>query len=453
LRSAPGVRVAAIVAVLAVVIGGCASDDDSPDASPPRSEARAETTASSPTDTTPVDTMPVDTVPVETVPIDTPSGGADGDSPASTSGDPAQLSAEELLTKLASDELGGRENQTEQSVAAQDVLIGQLSHFAEPAIGGAPGDGGFRQPFELGTNIVGVIPGGDLADEWVVIGDHYDHLGPYCPTSDQTDHICNGATDNASGVALVMESARMVAAAGTARRSVLVAFWDAEEDGLRGSAAYTRDPIVPLESTVAYLNYDIQGFALFPSVAEVTAAVGAETGGPPLVEAAHQAASTSPLDMLFLSARFGQGRSDYASFLRVGVPAMQFIDGTGPCYHTAQDEVDVVDFDKLEAQIENSHVLLLDLASRDDAPVFDADVPEIAFSDAQVLLAWFSAAEADLESLSAAGQDIIGQPLTELREIVSAGPEAFDDEAIAAIVRGSEQFALATTLGECTASS
>ena len=61
--------------------------------------------------------------------------------------------------------------------------------------------------------------------------------------------------------------------------------WDAEEDGLLGSAYYASDPLVPLEQTVAYINFDIQGSDLLPSIANSTIAVGAETGGQTLVEA------------------------------------------------------------------------------------------------------------------------------------------------------------------------
>ena len=64
-----------------------------------------------------------------------------------------------------------------------------------------------------------------------------------------------------------------------------------------------------------------------------------------------------------LSTIFGQGRSDYVSFLGASVPSVFFTDATGPCYHTAQDEIDIVDFDKLDQQIAIALRVTRDLAN------------------------------------------------------------------------------------------
>src|SRR5205814_313651 len=112
------------------------------------------------------------------------------------------------------------------------------------------------------------------------VGAHYDHLGNGCRSSDPNDDICNGATDNAAGVANVLSIGREIAQRpGARRRSVILAFWDREEDGLLGSAFYVRNPLVPLAQTVGYVNYDIQGANLLPSLERDTFAIGAETGG------------------------------------------------------------------------------------------------------------------------------------------------------------------------------
>ena len=125
------------------------------------------------------------------------------------------------------------------------------------------------------------------------------------------------------------------------RRSVILAFWDAEEDGLLGSAHYVANPLVPLVSTVTYINYDIQGANLLPSLKNFSFSVGAETGTglPTMVQ---QAASGITLDLRLLSAVFGQFRSDYTNFIVSGVPTVFFSDSTGPCYHTTGDEVEIV---------------------------------------------------------------------------------------------------------------
>ena len=91
--------------------------------------------------------------------------------------------------------------------------------------------------------MVAVIPGTDLADQYVVVGAHYDHLGSSCQYKSSGDTICNGATDNAAGVAAVLAIARSIAGqAVKPRRSVVLALWDSEEDGLRRLAPLRRPP-------------------------------------------------------------------------------------------------------------------------------------------------------------------------------------------------------------------
>ena len=261
------------------------------------------------------------------------------------------LDVRALVEALAADEMNGRDNQTPGSSAAQELLVGELRRFAEPAFPDAAGDDGYLQPFDTGTNVLAVIPGGELADEFVMIGAHYDHLGNDCGGVSEGDDICNGATDNAAGVAAAMEVARAVTAEGAPDRSLVVALWDAEEDGLEGSGHYVNDPAVPLAQTVAYLNFDNVGTNLLPSLASTTILIGAETGGSRLVEAAARATEASTLDTVALSLLFGQGRSDHAVLVSAGVPSVFFSDATSGCYHTVEDDIDVVDFAKLDQQI------------------------------------------------------------------------------------------------------
>ena len=177
----------------------------------------------------------------------------------------------------------GRDNFRTVSIAAQELLYGQLSEFAEPAFEGE-GIDGYPQKFPDGTNIVAVIPGTDLADEYVVIGAHYDHQGSNCRTQrpgrphlqrrDRQRGRCGGGA---------IAAARHETAAGPPRRTVVVALWDERRMGcsVRGTTRSTRSS--PWK-TVAYVNFDIQGSDLLPSMANSTIAVGAETGGPTFVD-------------------------------------------------------------------------------------------------------------------------------------------------------------------------
>ena len=81
------------------------------------------------------------------------------------------------VDNLAADSLNGRDNNTPGSVTAQNYLINLLSGFGAPGLNtGATGNDAYRQTFPAGTNILALIPGTDLAHEYVVIGAHYDHL-------------------------------------------------------------------------------------------------------------------------------------------------------------------------------------------------------------------------------------------------------------------------------------
>ena len=168
------------------------------------------------------------------------------------------------VRSLASDDLGGRNNGTAGSVKAQDYIIDRLDDFAVGIDPTKQGADAFRVPLSGGTNVIGVIPGRDLADQFVVVGAHYDHLGS-CRTADPADTICNGATDNAAGVAALLNVAEQLARGQGPRRSVVLALWDREEDGLLGSRAYVAghfaDPTVmqlkPEHGLVsAYINVD-----------------------------------------------------------------------------------------------------------------------------------------------------------------------------------------------------
>ena len=116
------------------------------------------------------------------------------------------------VAKLAGDETAGRDNATPGSALARQYLLQQLKPIAVGADPAHTGDDAFLQPFQNGTNVVAVIRGTDLADQYVMVGAHYDHLGSSCRTADPNDTICNGATDNAAGVAAVLAIGRSIAA-------------------------------------------------------------------------------------------------------------------------------------------------------------------------------------------------------------------------------------------------
>jgi hypothetical protein len=200
-----------------------------------------------------------------------------------------------------------------------------------------------RGPAARGANVVGIVRGTDpaLAAQAVVVGAHYDHLGMGGEGSLAAGGpaIHNGADDNASGVAGLLELAARFAADPPARTLVFAAF-GAEELGNVGSLRYVADPAWPLDRTVAMLNLDMIGrlrerltvlgtgtSAAWPGLLEEAAArVRAAGGAPPEVGVVPD----------------GYGPSDHASFYGRGVPVLAFFTGAHEDYHRPSDDADLI---------------------------------------------------------------------------------------------------------------
>ncbi len=112
-------------------------------------------------------------------------------------------------------------------------------------------------------NVIGVLPGSEQPDEAVVYMAHWDHLGKHAneQTPDgKTDVIYNGAVDNATGVAGIIEIAEKFATSTPApKRSLVFAAVTLEESGLLGSQYYVAHPVIPLDKTVCVINIDAMG--------------------------------------------------------------------------------------------------------------------------------------------------------------------------------------------------
>jgi Zn-dependent M28 family amino/carboxypeptidase len=111
-------------------------------------------------------------------------------------------------------------------------------------------------------NVLGLLPGTETPDEAVVYLAHWDHLGKHEPSGDaaaDADLIYNGAVDNATGVAGIIEIAEQMAKIGKPKRSVLFLAVTLEESGLLGSKYYVANPTIPLDRTVAVINLDAMG--------------------------------------------------------------------------------------------------------------------------------------------------------------------------------------------------
>ncbi|WP_428027322.1 M28 family metallopeptidase [Altererythrobacter sp.] len=104
-------------------------------------------------------------------------------------------------------------------------------------------------------NVIGILPGTDAPDEYVMHTAHWDHLG-HCTPAPDGDDICNGAVDNATGTAALVALAEAHAKAGAPRRSLVFLAVTAEESGLLGADYYAANPVFPLAQTVGGINID-----------------------------------------------------------------------------------------------------------------------------------------------------------------------------------------------------
>ena len=255
----------------------------------------------------------------------------------------------------------------------------------------------------------------------MIVGAHYDHVGSSCPTADPADTICNGATDNAAGVAAVLSIGREIAKHGPPRRSVILALWDREEDGLLGSTLLRPTAARPARADGRLHQLRQLGQNLSPSLRRMTFAIGAETGGERLTSMVADAIGPGPLDARQVSAIFGQSRSDYVNFTWAGIPTVFFTDATGPCYHTAQDEVDVVDFWKLGFQVRADDAAGR-RSRRDRRPTgLRAVRPLATFEDARTVQHFVTTAIEDIERFEEALQQQLLDFKAQLDAIVSAG--------------------------------
>ena len=176
------------------------------------------------------------------------------------------------------------------------------------------------------ANVAAVLPGSDplLAGEYLIYTAHLDHLGVLAGHG-HGDAINNGALDNASGVAVMLETARLLAEGPAPRRSVLFLAVTAEEKGLVGSGYFARNPTVPAERMVAVINLDMP--VLLYEFGDVIA-FGAEHSslGTAAAAAAREAGialtpDPFPEQNIFV-------RSDHYRFVQQGVPSLYLV--TGP---------------------------------------------------------------------------------------------------------------------------
>jgi hypothetical protein len=290
---------------------------------------------------------------------------------------------------LSDDRLQGRMTGSRGADSAASYLARRFSQ-----VGLQPAAGGWLQSFTvgreapaarqaqtgplIGKNVIGILPGRDpvLRNQTIILGAHYDHLGLGGFGSldpDSTGLVHNGADDNASGVAALIQVAARLAASRPARTVVFIAF-SGEELGLLGSAYYVKQPIYPLASTLAMVNLDM---------------VGRLRNGRLIVYGAHSAKEfPALLDSLNWYAGFdlkaqgdGYGPSDHSSFYAAKRPVLHLFTDLHEDYHRTTDDWQKVNYDGLKRVADFTLGLVTALANR-TKPLTFLELPAPTASEA-----------------------------------------------------------------------
>jgi Zn-dependent M28 family amino/carboxypeptidase len=230
-------------------------------------------------------------------------------------------------------------------------------------------ESGYIQTYSTGAaaaapNVAAVLRGSDptLRDTYVVFSAHMDHVGTG-PADATGDTIYNGADDDASGTAAVIEIAEAFSRLDPApARSVIFLTVSGEEGGLWGSQAFVEDGGIPARSMAANVNIDMIGRNASDSVVAIGlrySDMGERIRG---LAVAHPDLGLTVVDDLWPDERFFF-RSDHYNFASAGVPAIFLFAGTHEDYHMPSDEVDLIDADKIARIARLAFRLGLDIAS------------------------------------------------------------------------------------------
>ncbi|MEZ5071782.1 MAG: M28 family peptidase [Bacteroidales bacterium] len=245
---------------------------------------------------------------------------------------------------LASDSLLGRGFGSPEGDLAARYIAGQ---FEEAGI--LPLDDSYFHPFNFrqgilnisGKNVVGIIRGSDpvLRNEFIVLGAHYDHLGWKLEEDEVV--VYNGADDNASGVASLIEIGRNLASGADALgRSVVFVAFDGEESGLIGSKQFLTDRVVEPDRIKLMVSLDMVGM--------YEKHKGIDLEGVELITGADalQAKLASEYGLSVTKSNESiEQRTDTAPFGKMGIPAVHAFTGSESPYHKPEDDAGLLDYD------------------------------------------------------------------------------------------------------------
>jgi len=241
---------------------------------------------------------------------------------------------------------------------------------------------GVQQIRKTDNNIVAMLPPASNPEhpEYVLVGAHYDHLGRGDARSleraGEEGQIHNGADDNASGCATVLELARGLALeraekSDLFKRGVIFAFWSGEEIGIIGSSHFADRPPIPLSNIVAYVNFDMVG-RLTDNKLNLQG-VGSSSVWRKLIEKRNVPAgfNLTLQDDPYLP-------TDVTAFYPKGVPVVHFFTGSHEDYHRPTDKADKINYEGMERITKFARGIITDLLTAPERP----DYLKVGHSDA-----------------------------------------------------------------------
>lgn len=255
------------------------------------------------------------------------------------------------IAYLASDRLEGRLTGTAGNDSAAAYLArryatlklrqgaaGYLQKFVARSAADAHSGSTTGRPTQ---NVVAILPGSDprFAGQYIVIGAHFDHLGretQFALDPEAKEAIRNGADDNASGTAAVLQLARMLSAIHP-RRSVIFANFSGEEEGLLGSQWFVDHPPVPLDSVMAMVNFDMVGRLNSDKLLVFGTATATEL--PAILDGAN---AHTVIPFKISGGGDGFGSSDQTSFYAKNIPVLHFFTDIHSDYHRATDDIEKI---------------------------------------------------------------------------------------------------------------
>lgn len=266
------------------------------------------------------------------------------------------ISLKDDVTFLASDDLEGRKTGTEGEQKAAEYIVNRFTNIGlSPA-----GTDGFYQSYEVtpsqnphempkvgeggdsltikSKNVIGYID--NPSDEMIIIGAHYDHLGYGGVSSlfrSDTAQVHNGADDNASGVAVMIQLAERLKAKKMNKDVLFIAF-SGEEEGLWGSNYFAKNSTVDFGKVTGMINLDMVG-RLDEQRGLAIHGVGTSPSWPDMINKSN----TDSLQLVFRES--GVGPSDHTSFYLQDLPVLHFFTGQHSDYHKPSDDAEKLNYD------------------------------------------------------------------------------------------------------------